>query len=410
MTNKNINIGGKRLLICEEALVDFKGHFYSWIKAIRSIHLDAGAEVMVASNKQVRKEIDREFNCFKVYTQNSWSDTYNSRPAVVRYLNVLIHNLRLIIQNLRLLQKTKKVDCVILTAARIYHLIGWRILCSIKMKRGFDRLIIFIPTSEAHYSDDYKTFRFNKSSVLIKLILKSYKKYVITGKVIFAGDSPITCAEYEALASVPFRVFPSPAAGLTATVHNKQLFDSDVCTFVLLGVSSMEKGIDILQRAIIKILSEDPTIKARFIVQWANLFNDYEGNRVLISDFLRQSDKVLIIEKVLNDSEYSEYMKRADFLILPYRRNIYFNRISGVAIEGACSGIPMIVTKNTWLEMAMNEFGAGLSFEDGDVVDLVDKIKDAADLKMHYSRLALGRRKIANEINSPTAYLDCVWN
>ena len=32
----------KKLLICEEALIDYSGHFHSWINAIKSINEDSG--------------------------------------------------------------------------------------------------------------------------------------------------------------------------------------------------------------------------------------------------------------------------------------------------------------------------------------------------------------------------------
>ena len=85
---------GKRLLICEEALINYKGHFYSWIKAIRKIHLDAGAEVIVAGNVGVNDAIQQEFQIHKSYTHNNWSGIYDYKQSWRRYASVFLHNYR----------------------------------------------------------------------------------------------------------------------------------------------------------------------------------------------------------------------------------------------------------------------------------------------------------------------------
>jgi len=50
--------------------------------------------------------------------------------------------------------------------------------------------------------------------LLIKTILKSFRKHLDSGHVTLAGDSHVTCGEYETLAGVPMQLFPSPSATL----------------------------------------------------------------------------------------------------------------------------------------------------------------------------------------------------
>ena len=55
-----MNLDEKRLLICEEALIRYTGHFHSWVKAIKHINEQAGVKVEIAANKHVHTEREKE--------------------------------------------------------------------------------------------------------------------------------------------------------------------------------------------------------------------------------------------------------------------------------------------------------------------------------------------------------------
>ncbi|MFN5477511.1 MAG: glycosyltransferase [Sphingobacteriales bacterium] len=403
-----MDLKGKKLLICEEALTGFKGHYYTWIKAIRHIHASAGAEVMVAGNILMDESIRDEFKANPAYSTNSWSGIYNHPKAWRRYANVFRHNLKLFMENRKLFRQTGKVDCVVLTAARIYHLIAWYFLCRLYLGKYFDRAVFFVLTSEAVYDQEHKNYHFKASSKLIGSIIRRMSGYVQSGKVVFAGDSHITCGEYEVLTGVPFRVFPSPGAGLAAGSQGCEE-QHEVPHIVFLGVSVIDKGIDLLQDAILQLLDDDPDLKARFIIQWATKTIDYSGNNVDISPELRHAEQVELLEHTLDDASYRYYLQSADVMVLPYRRLEYFNKISGVAVEAAIAGVPMIVTENTWLSWAMDEYGTGLTVKDGDVRDLKEKIAYAIRHWRELKMQAEARISTALELNSSERYLRNMW-
>jgi len=410
-----LSLKGKRLLICEEALIGYKGHFYSWIKAIRSIHRTAGADVLVAGSTSVDPAIREEFSVIPAYSKNSWSGIYDYPQAWRRYLAVFAHNYRLYRETKRLLKKTGPVDCILLPATRIYHLMAWRRLCSRRLGKDFQRIVIFVLTSEAVYNDSFTEYSFKRSSQLIKTVLAGFRKEVEAGRVVLAGDSHITCGEYSKLSGVPFKVFPSPAMGLEAAAGVQSVpvaandYQEEVPSFVILGVSVIDKGIDILQEAIIRLLKDDPGIRAKFIIQWGTPTVNYDGSLVPISDILRKAPQVELLEQVLGEAEYKQYLQKAGFIVLPYRRKVYFNRLSGVAVEAACAGIPMIVTENTWLSWAMDEFGAGVTVRDNDAGDLAEKICYCIEHWPALKAQAQERKDIALSLNSAQQYLKSAW-
>jgi glycosyltransferase involved in cell wall biosynthesis len=403
-----MDLQGKTLLICEEALTGFKGHYYTWIKAIRQINIKAGAKVKVAGNKEMENAIRDEFQAIPAYGVNSWSGVYNNPKAWRRYLNVFWHNWRLFHENRKLFRQTGKVNTVVLTAARVYHLIAWYFICKLYLGRYFDRAVFFVLTSEAVYDENHEHYHFKPSSKLIGGIIRLMGKYVRSGKVVFAGDSHITCAEYEALTGVPFQVFPSPGAGLVAR-SSGPVDVNDIPRIVFLGVSVIDKGIDILQQAVLQMLQEDPQLKARFIIQWSTRTIDYSGRPVEISPMLRNSPQVELLEQTLDDSSYRNYLETADIMVLPYRRLEYFNKISGVAVEAALAGVPMVVTERTWLSWAMDEYGVGVKVKDGSVEDLKNKLGYAIAHWKELKAEAAARKDHALELNSSERYLHKMW-
>ncbi|MEI6071060.1 MAG: glycosyltransferase [Verrucomicrobiae bacterium] len=410
-----MNLTGKHLLICEEALTDYSGHFFTWIKAIRTIHLAAGARVTVAANRNVTPEIQKEIGAIPTYSHNIWDDSYYHPNPVIRYAGVFLHNWRVYTQTAHLLKQIGPVDLILLPACRIHHLIAWRLLCARYLGKKFQRLLFFILTSEAIYNPDFTAFHFKKSSLLLKATLRTFAGLTRHGGVVPAGDSHITCHEYETFSGLPFRVLPSPGAALIYAKLSAGAGSSGPRThdagprFVMLGLSGYDKGTDLVQDAVMGYLEKNPVSPARFVIQWSKPVVTPDGTTIPIRDALRNAPQIQLIEGSLSDVEYRAEFAQADFLLLPYRRRIYFNRISGVAVEAACSGIPMIVTENTWLSWALEEFGAGVTVKNDSAADLVRKITHCFENWKALAQQAKDRKAVALEKNSTDRYLMCAW-
>jgi glycosyltransferase involved in cell wall biosynthesis len=407
-----MKLDGKRLLICEEALIGFMAHYYSWIKSIRKLNMNAGVQVEIAANQKVEDSIADEFSVHRTYSENNWSGIYNHPQAWKRYLGVFKHNRLVYKETKKLFSETEPFDCILLPAARIHHLIAWRFLCRRYLKKHFKRIVIFVLTSEAIYNEDHSEYTFKRSTKLIRFVLRSFRKYVESGEVLFAGDSHITCEEYERLSEIPFTVFPSPGVALAKAPDSSETVSPESSpgpVFVILGLSIYDKGIDLWQEAVLRYLKEYPDGNAKFIIQWGAPTISYDGVEIPIDDKLKNSPKVTLLERSLSDEEYSLYFQQSDFLALPYRRKTYFNRISGVLIEAACSGIPMIVTENTWLSWAMNEYGAGITVKNEDAADLYQKLLYSINHWKELTMAAEAKRPVALEKNSTERYLNCMW-
>jgi glycosyltransferase involved in cell wall biosynthesis len=63
---------------------------------------------------------------------------------------------------------------------------------------------------------------------------------------------------------------------------------------------------------------------------------------------------------------YVHALHRADFAIIPYRRDRYSRRSSGIFFEALAAGIPVLITSDLAVQIEAEESGAAIFFDDGD--------------------------------------------
>ena len=105
-----------------------------------------------------------------------------------------------------------------------------------------------------------------------------------------------------------------------------------------------------------------------------------DGNLLELDEDLLHGTPVScdLIARSLDGHEYNSLLLDSDVLLLPYLRQAYFARISGVAVEAMLAGIPMIYTDDTWVADIAHQYGTGLGFENEDAVQLANAICDVA--------------------------------
>lgn len=170
-----------------------------------------------------------------------------------------------------------------------------------------------------------------------------------------------------------------------------------------LGPARLEKGIDVLQEAILHL----PDLNVKFIIQWNMEIFLLDGTQLKPEPALSQ--KVVFLTSALSSEEYDDYMSQTDCMVLPYHRQSYYARISGVGVEAATAGIPIIFTKDTWMEDAVSQYGAGIGIEDKNALDLAEKIELMVSKIDEYKEKAMARALIAQAYHSPDNFLKCLW-
>jgi hypothetical protein len=400
---------GKSLGIIEEALCGYTAHWFEWIRSVKLINEAQGVRVRIAGNKGIDPEVSRVLGAEGVLTRNSWESPRPHPSAMKRYTNVLAHNYFVYRNCAQLLQRWGPMDCIQVPVVRIHHLIAWLALTRRYGGRRFQRLVMQVNMPEGRHDKGRSQPVFARSSLLIRQVLRAYGPYVAKGMVCLGSDSDQTAKDYEILSGVPFIEFPTPRVSPHSTNRLEKRVPGAPVVFCCLGPSRHEKGSDLLLAAIKGYLNLPDRPPARFVVQWTNDFTDAAGKTVSPEPWFVQHPDVQLLRGSLTSEEYDRRLLASDCLMLPYRWQSYFCRISGLAIEAATAGIPAVYTEDTWLERAMKRYGAGLSFRDGDVAHLVEKLVETAIRIDEFQAMANAQAPIAKKVHSPENFLKCLW-
>jgi glycosyltransferase involved in cell wall biosynthesis len=179
--------------------------------------------------------------------------------------------------------------------------------------------------------------------------------------------------------------------------------------FSCLGPARFEKGIDVLQQAITSCLAQGLGRPVKFIIQWNQPILNADGSLYPPDSALLADPRVEYITEAMDSAAYEAAIAAADCMLLPYRRDSYFARISGVAVEAATAGIPMIYTTDTWTADLVESIGAGVAVEDGDSQGVADAIRLLVDNYDAYRQQAMDRRSAAQAAHSSATFLDKLW-
>jgi glycosyltransferase involved in cell wall biosynthesis len=404
---------GRRLLVSEEGLINQVGHWYEYCKSVIDIHAPYGVESFVAVHVDASDAVRISIPALAVYQQTSWSGLHLEPNVVKRYLGIISHNFLVYRTMNQLLHEKGPFDIIFAPTVTIHHLIAWRFLATAHMGVGFKRLVLLFRNNAGYYTADSSIPKFRRSARILALILKSFRTLIREGAVAFATDSDRLADEYRALCGLRPLIFPSPRVaeeGVESASRRttKGSARRSIC-FSCLGPARFEKGIDVLQDAIKLVLSRCSEDDIHFVIQWNDEIRDaggelYEPDRAMVAD-----RRVCFLTRPLSSFHYNRQVGLTDCMVLPYRRDSYFARISGVAVEGVTAGLPIIYTRDTWCENFVTKHGAGIGVPDGDVELLALAIEEMARNFTAYKEKAVGMAAAARQLNSPRMFVEKLW-
>ncbi|MBW4575264.1 MAG: glycosyltransferase [Aphanothece sp. CMT-3BRIN-NPC111] len=398
----------RRLLIVEEALKDYTGHWYEYDKAVTEINRLRGVDVAIAAHQTVSPEIVQELKALPLFQYTNWDGIYYSPSALKRYWGIGQHNWRVYKTLDKFLASSEPFDCIFVPTVIIYHLAAWLLLVRKYQGKKFKRLVLFFRNNAGSYPNNSIQPVFKRSTNILKKTIQSFQCFIQSGVVCLATDSSRLALEYNILTGVDVKVFPSPRIKLLAE-QIVQKSPGELVVMSCLGPPRLEKGIDLLQLAILHLIKEHPELNVKFIIQWNREIYYLDGSKLEPNPKLENSQNVLLLKSDLSSDEYDQYLAQSDCIVLPYRRESYYARISGIAVEAATAGIPIIFTKDTWMEDAVSQYGAGLGVENENVLDLAEKIYLMALQISKYRAEAMVKAKLAQAYHSPENFLKCLW-
>lgn len=388
-----------RILIVEEALQSMKGHWFEYIKTIAVACRAAGDEVSIIAHQRADPKIIEALLAHPLLPHSAWDRSLDSPNPLKRYLSVFRHNWRLYRSVDLILALEPKVDCVLAPTILIHHLLAWTLLARRYRNKKYKRLVLLFVNGQRTYHGPGQALSFprNPKTALFRFLLRRLKTLVDSGDVVLAAETEGMANEYVSFSGVPFQCLPHPvrfeSSGDPCAQPRLQP-ESDCITFGCFGFARYEKGSDLLQEAILLIRQQAPGIRIRFLIQWLDDFRTPDGSLVTRHPTLLKDPSVEYITRPLTGKEYHQLLARTDAMVLPYRAASYYARVSRVAIEAASMGIPLVYTRQTWMEELVSAFGAGEGFRDQDIGDLVGAILKMAREIETFSCRARNRREL----------------
>lgn len=400
----------KKLLIVEESLLCYTGHCYEYNRAIVSIHRERGIDTTIAARCEVLPGIQQELGAIPLFSRTCWNDLSDSPAGLRRYLGYLgiaSHNCYVARTMEHFFDRNSSFDLVFVPFVLIHHWFAWRWLTQRYIGKKFQKLVLFVRFGIATYPDGGSRPSFRKTTIFLQKIIQSFKPFLQTGEVIIGTDSSRHAQEYYYLSGVELTVFPQPRVGLSfrAETHAQKSHIVLSC----LGQSRLEKGIDLLLAAIAQVLTNLPNLPVEFVVQFNYPVILPDGTLLEVPEFLRSHPKLTLLTQDLSSEEYAQYFLNSDAVVLPYRRESYYTRLSGLVVEATTCGIPVIYTTDTWMEDAVMEYGAGLGVRDQDVSDLAERMVQMVREIAHFRAMAIAQMPKARAYHSAENFLRCLW-
>ena len=405
------SLQGRRLLVVEEALKDFVGHWYEYVRSVADLNRAAGVEVTVVAHVAATPALRDELDAWPLFPRSMWDGDYRRGSWFARKLGLPRHNWLVFIAMRRFVRDHGPFDCLFAPTVVMHHIFGWRLLFALERKRT-GRMVLLVRNNVAQYRPGSPVPHFGASARLFGWGLRSLAGHIAAGRVVFATDSARLAEEYRQLCGIAPVVFPSPrvAQPVAAPAAAPQPYDSAApLLFSCLGPARFEKGIDVLQAAIAQYLADPANPPARFAIQWPTPIEDGEGRPYPPDPALAASGKVDFITDQLDSNAYDAMLAATDCMVLPYRRSSYFARISGVAVEAVTGAIPVIATADTWTSELVASDGAGIAVPDGDGAALAAAMAELARDYPRYREMAVARQQQALDAHSGAAFLECLW-
>lgn len=398
----------KTLLIVEEALRDLKAHWFEYIKTIAQAAEAKGYKVDVACHHDAIPEIRNHFKSYPIFQYARYLNNHTFILPGERYYGFILHSLRNLKVLWPLLGQSDRYTQIFVPTVLVHHLLAWWLVMKLHPNSP-EHLTLFFVSNPGVWDTEQQRSHLPKSQILKiqRLLLRWFQPMITEGYVTLAVETKGAKDEFQTLTDLPFQLFPHPVPPI---IQSSLSPDDDLSClrFACYGFARYEKGSDLLKIAIEKSIENEEEFP-QFCVQWVDAFSLPDG-RICSPERLRQYREVQVIDRPLNAQEYQTVLRKTDCMILPYRNSSYYARLSRIAIESACLGIPMIYTKGGWLEEIASEFGAGIGIQDEDVEDLIRAISQMVSEYAGWRQQAMAKKYVAQQYFSGETFCCQLFN
>lgn len=385
--------------IVDPSLKDFVGHHFEYDRAVAEGVELVGFEALVLGHAEVLPEVVANVAVVPAFRRDIWGvhPTAGSAPGslsdVLRCNRDLLADMRSALKRAPLPPGSVLFAHMITAKQLLAH--AWHAFRT-PGSEGISTILLL------RYQPDFYTGRVCDTA--FRLLERVVQR---GGAVRLASDSGRLARRFERLTTLPVEVFPIPHTDSLEYVSSDHpalpARRPGYVRFVSLGNARDEKGyLEILQA--IRLLRESKTALdgLEFVLQSNHPQADVAE---AIAEFSHDlPPNVTLLRDALDTDAYRALLKSADVVLAPYWRSIYEGRTSGVFLEAAAAGKPVITTRDTWMSDEMARHGAGLLIGDRSAEELARAIRTAARDHGELAAAAARAAPQCREVHNATAF------
>lgn len=394
-----------RILIIEEALQENRGHWPAYIGTIARSLRNMGDEVDILAHKDCSDSLKKELGATAFLSVNCWTNEECQGP-----FGGLRHS-RLYRKDVLAWLKSHPVyDWIFVLTARLQHLLAWARIANGALSGNQTRLLLLFVQGFGRWGGDLERIHYPStlSNEIARTCFHLLGKSIREGEVVLAAETIAMQKELSTFCRQAVYLFPHPVdVPKTEPALPKEDGRIMVCCP---GFARHEKGSAILQEAILEALKRSDLSRIHFVLQWKGTFELPDGRQVGASDDLSNHPRVTLLSSNLNQRDFLQMIAGSDAVLLPYREEAYYNRLSRIAIESSMLGRPVLYTRGTALaELAKLNRGS-LHLESVSVEGILDVLHRFVRLEKHLKEAAMNHADAVKEYHSVEFFRRCLIN
>ncbi|MGU3560223.1 glycosyltransferase [Methylobacterium radiotolerans] len=344
----------RRLFIIDPNLQSISGHYLSYARSIAEAAKKLDIECLLLGNAGIDPIFASQFNIIRCFRNNIWH-TYHGHAFTSRenlehtnadFFNDLVNSL----------------DCFGIGEGDLL----FYPTVTVAQISGIANIVLRYKASGARheillrYQTDFYRGPISEDS------FKLLEQDDVKDRVRLSSDSERLSYDLSELTFKPFSTYPIPHTWTKSESSDRR----DRLHCVVLGNARGEKGIAEIAQAIDRIAKTSWASVFTFSIQTNDPSEDIKEDINLLKG--RSYVNVKCIDQSLSESEYWTLLSSADVILLPYHRDIYKSRTSGVFMEASALGKPVIVTEDTWMSDYVNAYNHGLSIADRSPIGIME--------------------------------------
>lgn len=372
-----------RIFVADHALLNYRGHYYNYAKAVCNEFKIQGYETHVLGNKQVNREIASDLLVHKTFTLGHdhqlkelgfdlASESYLIKKMKYKFFSQ-VHSS--IAQNMIAYERHFKKDLddlmedfelgeqdlLVINSVRheeLFAYASW--IKNQKQKQRLPHFLFILHFTIYPCADVGNTYR-----DIYSAIFSLFESCGMQDRLHFFTDSASLANEYKTITRFEFNVLPIPHNSHTAvgSISSPIAPENKPATIAYLGVALSIKGFPFIPYVVSKMREQIRAKKASFQLQIQHFG---EKSILMAADRLSFYD-IDLYHGTLSTELYYQIMERSDIILLPYSLDFYHSQTSGVFSEAMALGKVPIVPRGTWMAQEAERFGVGRSFFPSDL-------------------------------------------